>query len=118
MLRLFNAVLVMGVLAAAYFIYALEHQRRDVEMEIAELKERIAEERETAKLLEAEWSLLTRPDRIEHLAKKHLKLAPLNLRQLAREAELGSRVPSLPVLHSGAPGSDPIGDVLKALDRE
>jgi cell division protein FtsL len=118
MLRVFNALLVIGVLAAAYLIYGLEHQRRAVELEIAGLKLRIAEERETAKLLEAEWSLLTRPDRIEHLARKHLKLAPMDLRQLAGEAELGAKVPPLPVVAPGTPGTDPIGDILKVLDRE
>ena len=33
-------------------------------------------------MLRAEWSLLNRPERIERLAKKHLKLAPSDPRQV------------------------------------
>jgi cell division protein FtsL len=116
MLRFCNAVLVVGVLVAAYFIYALEHQRRDGERRIAQLELRIGEERETQKLLTAEWSLLTRPDRIEHLAKKHLKLAPLDPPQLIGESDLALRVPQDPIVVPGTLGTDPIGDVLEALE--
>ncbi len=116
MLRFLNSLLVVGVLIAAYFVYALEHQRRGVERQMAQLKLRIEEERETAKLLEAEWSLLTRPDRIERLAAKHLQLAPADPRQFIGEVELTTRVPKEPIVVPGTPGTDPIGDVLQALD--
>jgi hypothetical protein len=106
----------MGVLVAAYFIYGLEHQRRDGERRIEGLRLRIAEERETARLLNAEWSLLTRPDRIERLARKHLKLEPLGPQQLVDEADIAGRVPQQPIIAPGTPGTDPIGDVLEALD--
>ncbi|MDP9138041.1 MAG: cell division protein FtsL [Pseudomonadota bacterium] len=115
MLRFINAVLVLGVLVAAYFIYALEHQRRDGERHIAQLETRIAEERESARLLEAEWSLLTRPDRIERLASKHLKLAPPRPQQLIGESEIVRKVPQHPIIVPGTPGTDPIGDVLEAI---
>ena len=118
MLRFINAVLVLGVLVAAYFIYALEHQRRDGERQIAELKLRIAEEQETAKLLEAEWSLLTRLDRIERLANKHLQLEPPGPRQLIGESDIARRVPRHPLIVPGTPGTDPIGDVLEELERD
>ncbi len=116
MLRFLNTILMVGVLIAAYFVYALEHQRRGVERQIAQLKLRIEEERETAKLLEAEWSLLTRPDRIERLAKKHLQLAPVDPQQFIRESDLTLRVPAEAIVVPGTPGMDPIGDVLRELD--
>jgi cell division protein FtsL len=116
MLRLVNALFMLGVLVAAFMIYGLEHQRREAERRTVEIRLRIAEEREAIKLLEAEWSLLTRPDRIERLAKKYLRLAPLTPRQLVSEADIARRVPQEPIIVPGTPGTDPIGDVLEALD--
>lgn len=118
MLRFFNVLLVMGVLVAAYFIYALEHDRRDGERRIAEIGLRIAEERETARLLQAEWSLLTRPERVEHLARKHLKIGPLGAQQVIGEADIVHKVPPHPIIAPGTPGTDPIGDMVEELEQQ
>jgi cell division protein FtsL len=111
MLRLVNAMLVMGLLVSAYFIYRLEHATRSGEREIARIEAQITEERESFKLLTAEWSLLTRPDRIERLAAKHLQLRAMG----PLESDIPSRVPAAPIIAPGTPGTDPIGDVLKEL---
>jgi cell division protein FtsL len=115
MLRLVNAMLVMGLLVAAYFIYRLEHATRSGEREIARIDAQITEERESFKLLTAEWSLLTRPDRIERLAAKHLQLRAMGPLQAIPESDIPSRVPAAPIIAPGTPGTDPIGDVLKEL---
>jgi cell division protein FtsL len=113
-LRLLNGVLVVGLLVSAYFLYALEHKTRNAEREIALLSAQIRGERENIKLLSAEWSLLTRPDRIEHLAAKHLKLEVLSPLQRISESDIDARVPAEPVIAPGTPGTDPIGDMLRS----
>ena len=50
--------------------------------EIAGLHKKIESERDGIAVLRAEWSLLNRPERIERLAAKYLKLAPAAPRQL------------------------------------
>jgi cell division protein FtsL len=112
-LRLLNGVLVVGLLVSAYFLYALEHKTRSAEREILLLGAQIRDERENIKLLTAEWSLLTRPDRIEHLAAKHLKLQVIGPLQRISESEIDTRVPAEPVIAPGTPGTDPIGDILR-----
>src|SRR5688572_21814731 len=116
MFRLFNAMLVLGLLVASYFIYDLEHATRNGERELARLEGRIKEEGESYKLLIAEWSLLTRPDRIQHLAEKHLQLKVLRPEQAIEASELRTRLPAKPPLRPNPEAADPIGDVLKKLE--
>ena len=76
MLRFVNICLVLGLVALAYVIYQVKYEARGLDAEIASLGKRIDEERDAIAVLRAEWSLLNRPERIERLAQKYLKLAP------------------------------------------
>lgn len=115
MMRLLNAVLVIGLLVSAYFVYSLEHKTRSGEREITRIKAETAEEIEATKLLNAEWSFLTRPDRVEQLSQKFLTLHPIVPQQIIKEQAIAERVPAQPVVAPGTPNTDPIGDVLKTL---
>ncbi len=76
MLRFINICLVLGLVALACVIYQVKYQARGLDAEIKALNGQIDEERDAIAVLRAEWSLLNRPERIERLAQKHLKLAP------------------------------------------
>jgi cell division protein FtsL len=82
MLRFINICLVLGLVALACVIYQVKYQARALDAEIVALDKRIGEERDAIAVLRAEWSLLNRPERIERLAQKHLKLAPARPAQL------------------------------------
>jgi cell division protein FtsL len=82
MLRFVNICLVLGLVALAYVIYQVKYEARALDEEIASLGKEIDTERDSLALLRAEWSLLNRPERIERLAQKYLKLAPIQPRQL------------------------------------
>ena len=94
--KLLNFLLVLTVLVSGFMLYSLEHTTRGLEREIAGLKRGIAEEEEYMRLLNAEWSSLTRPDRLRALAEQHLGLSTLQARQIVRIEELGARVPAEP----------------------
>jgi cell division protein FtsL len=115
-LRLVNIFLGMTVLASAFTIYSLEHDTRRGERRIADLKRSIADEQEMMRLLEAEWSNLTRPRRLEQLANQHLTLAPISALQQVREEELPARLPIAPYDPAAASDKDPIADMLKVLE--
>ena len=82
MLRFVNICLVLGLVALAYVIYQVKYEARALDEQIASLDKEIDTERDSLAVLRAEWSLLNRPERIERLAQKFLKLAPVQPRQL------------------------------------
>jgi len=116
MLRLFNAFLVLTALISAFVLYSLEHSMRATERQIAKTKAEIGEEREAIKLLNAEWSNLTQPTRLQALAESQLGLKPMKVDQFVTEEELIARIPSGPVIKLEEPGKDSIGDILKEME--
>jgi cell division protein FtsL len=116
MLKFLNTCLVVAVLGSGFLLYTLELQTRKTEREIAELKRDLASERETIKLLDAEWNSLTRPERLQALAKQHLGLKPVSQLQMMSESEIAARVPAEPIVKLEEEGKDTIGDILKAME--
>jgi cell division protein FtsL len=112
MVKVFNALLVMGLLVSAFFLYSLEHSTRGLERQIAKMKNGVSNERESIKLLNAEWSSLTRPERLQKLAEEQLKLKPLSASQIVTVADLSSKIPNQPMVKLDDQGTDPIGDIL------
>ncbi len=91
MLRFVNICLVLGLVALAYVIYQVKYQARGLDTEIASITKKIDEERDAIAVLRAEWSLLNRPERIERLAQKYLKLAPAKPLQLVTVDSVSDR---------------------------
>ena len=91
MLRFVNVCLVLGLVALAYVIDQVKYEARALDEEIASLGKQIDEERDALAVLRAEWSLLNRPERIERLAQKYLKLAPAQPRQLVTVDSVSDR---------------------------
>jgi cell division protein FtsL len=115
MIKLINAILVFAVLGAAFFMYSLEHSTRGLERQIVKLKSGIKDERETIKLLDAEWASLTRPDRLQKMAEEQLKLQPVKATQIVSTADLGAKIPDAPVIMLSDKTADPIGAMLEKL---
>jgi cell division protein FtsL len=115
-LRFLNACLVITALVSAFILYSLEHATRRTERDIAKTQSEIARERENIKLLTAEWSNLTRPERLQRLAEQYLELKRITADQFIAEREIAARVPSEPQVKLEEKGKDPIGDVLKAME--
>ena len=82
MLRFVNICLVLALVALAYVIYEGKYEARALDEDIGGLRKEIETERDGVAVLRAEWSLLNRPERIERLAKKHLKLNAARPQQL------------------------------------
>jgi cell division protein FtsL len=115
MIRLLNIALVFNVLVAAFVLYTLEHATRATERRIAGIEAEIGDEQEVIKLLEAEWSSLTRPARLQEIAEKRLGLKPILPTQMVGITELGERVPEKPLELPPPQSTDPIGDILQRM---
>lgn len=72
-------LLVMLMLAA---IYSVKYETWQLRREARRLEARIAEETRTIAILRADWAYLSRPERIERLARQHLKMAPAKPTQI------------------------------------
>ncbi len=110
--KFLNAILVLTVLVSGFFLYTLEHQTRGLERQIVKLDLGIVEEQDNVKFLNAEWSSLTRPDRLKQLAQQYIGLETLRARQILKPEELAARVPAEPIIKLEADGSDPIGAII------
>ena len=115
MLKFINGILVVVVLASASMLYRLEHTTRGLERQIAKAKASISDNEEAIKLLNAEWSSLTRPERIQKLVEQNLKLVPLKAEQIVGANELAQRIPAVAAVVPPQESADPIGDILKKM---
>ncbi len=117
MLRLLNFMLVAGVLASGFALYTLEHNTRALERQIAAAEKATESEYEMIGLLDAEWSLLTRPQRLEQLARHHLNMVPLLPDQIKRPEEITGSLPPAPAAAPDeTPASeDPLADLLRMM---
>ncbi len=115
MLKVVNAALVVVLIVSAFVLYSLEHSWRKHERQIASLEREVRQESENIKLLNAEWSYLIRPARLERLAAEHLQLRQARPYQLVRRDELAELMPLRPTVEPASGSGDLIGDMLKAL---
>ncbi len=117
MMKLLNTVLVFTVLVAAFALYTLEHRTRSTERTIADLNHQIEDAHESTKLLKAEWSSLTRLDRVEKLAAENLQLEPTKATQFVSVEDLLVKVPATVPVKLEEEGKDPIGDILEKMQQ-
>lgn len=77
-------VWLMLMLTTAYAVFHISFQVEAMEARLSELNRDIREEQEATHVLAAEWAFLTRPDRIETLARDLLPgFVPVGADQLA-----------------------------------
>lgn len=130
--RVINVLAVLLLIGAAVSVYRIKYQATWQAVEIERLQRQIAREKSDIKLLEAEYSHLVRPDRIQSLAEKHLDLklpdprtyittlAALPMRP-QRVDSIADTIASLtveaPIMDQAAPtpGDDPIGRTIEAM---
>lgn len=73
----------MACYAIALFgIYVVKYTAQDLQREVTVAQDELKKEQQSLHLLNAEWAYLNRPDRLRHLAEKHLALAPMDSRQI------------------------------------
>jgi len=116
--KFLNFVMVVTLLVSGFILYSMEHTTRGLEREIAKYERDIDEETENMRLLNAEWSSLTRPDRLRALAAQHLGLSTLQAKQIVKLDEIGQKVPAEPVIKLEAQGSDPIGAIIDKMQQQ
>ncbi len=116
MLKIINSILIMTLLVGAFVVYSLEYSIKQGERDIALAKKQTLQARETIGLLEAEWSLLSRPSRVQRLAIDYLKLKPMAARQVVSVNKLATDLPERPAPDPSQTSNDPIAQMLEGLN--
>ncbi|MGJ8573035.1 MAG: cell division protein FtsL [Hoeflea sp.] len=91
MLRTIDLVLVCAMIAAATITYQIKHAAEEKLTEVRELQSEISLQEDTIDLLEADWSLLNQPSRLQRLStafEAELGLKPIAPEQMAEPDEL------------------------------
>jgi hypothetical protein len=94
MIRWLQVLSVVAVAAAAVFVFQVKYRAEAVAEHASRLQRDIDQEKETLSLLQAEWSLLIQPTRVQELATRHaeaLKLVPVEPAQITRIENLPMR---------------------------
>lgn len=107
MIRIINIVLVALMLGAATWTYHVKHEAERQLTEIRDLESRIALEHDTIDLLEADWSYLSQPARLQTLSERYgqdLGLRPTKPQQIVNPSEL----PAMPEKQNG----DAVADII------
>lgn len=115
MFKLVNSLLVVATLLTASVLYGLEHDIRGLERSIAREKTLGADTAEEIKLLKAEWSSLTRPERVQKLAQENLGMVPMSPDQVVTQEELDTRLNAISAAAETTASTNPIDDVLKKM---
>lgn len=87
-MRVVNFIL-FGVMAGLLMlIYQQKHETRQLEARAGELSREIAEQTRALAVLRAEWTYLTRPERLEQIARNQMDLAPVKPDQIKSFADI------------------------------
>ena len=116
-MRLF-CLLAFGFLAGlVVLIYDMKFETRRLEDRAAQLARAIEDERDNVALMRAEWSHVSRPERVESLARESLKLEPAKPEQLINHRDFVEVLTRRPTPSATAGGSWQARDDIGALIR-
>ncbi|WP_246191234.1 cell division protein FtsL [Aureimonas leprariae] len=96
MLKTIDIILVALMVTAAAWTFKVKYEAESLEAQVASFDRKAQLERETISLLDADWSLLNQPDRLQRLAeafKGDLALEPVQPQQIIEPEEL----PAVPI---------------------
>lgn len=94
MFRTSDIVLIAAMVAAAAFTYKTKHEAEDRQTTLRKIEQQIRFEEDTIDLLQADWSLLTQPSRLQKLSNTYqaeLELQPLEPHQIVGLDELPAK---------------------------
>ena len=85
MIKIFAAFAILTVMISTASVYKLKQTTYDLEEKKRDISAQILKDREAIKVLKAEMSYLSRPERLERLSRRHLALDATETEQLAAD---------------------------------
>ena len=109
MLRALNVLVIAALVMAAAYVYKIKFESTLQAERVSKMRAEIRRERDAIAILRAEWTQLDRPDRIQGLAQRHLKLKAVEVAQFDPLDKLPER--PVQIVPPGTP--DPIGAIIE-----
>jgi len=81
-MRVLNFTVFGVMVGLLMLIYQQKHETRQLEARAGELSREISEQTRALAVLRAEWTYLTRPDRLETIATQRMGLEPVTAEQI------------------------------------
>ena len=106
MIRPFTCVCFMLACGSGLYLYQAKHRVQTIDREIEKVVRATAELREQTRVLHAEWTLQSDPQRLQALSDQLLNLKTVTPGQFTSMADLDSRLPA--VRGPDAPPSEPL----------
>jgi cell division protein FtsL len=107
-MRVLNFFVIAALILAASFVYKIKFDSTLQAERVAKLHGQLRRERDAVARLRAEWAKLDTPARIQGLAERHLKLAPVQ----ATQFDSFDALPPRPTPVAPKPPEDPIAEIL------
>jgi hypothetical protein len=108
MMRLSTLLWALLVGASCYALFQVKNEVVQLEGELAHLNHKIDAGRDQIRVLDAEWSFLDQPGRLDGLAKRFLDLRPIDAKQIGHLSQLPRQSPLPPAAAAAAaPSSAP-----------
>ncbi|NWH08425.1 MAG: hypothetical protein HXY22_07265 [Alphaproteobacteria bacterium] len=82
MIRVLNFLMLSLTIAICFGLYKITNETRDLQAQLRHTASEIAAEQETIEVLNAEWTLLVRPARLQELNERHLGLQTVSATQM------------------------------------
>ena len=93
MLRFLNIAAILALVGSAIYAYSIKYQTSYRAEQIVKTKLEIKAEHDAIAVLRAEWSFMTRPERVQQLADRYLDLQPLAVDKIVTARALPERAP-------------------------
>jgi hypothetical protein len=103
MIRPSTALWGAAVVLVGYAMFQVKYEVMQQEAELARINHQIAGSREQVRILNAEWSFLTQPTRLDALAHRYLDLVPIGTAELGTIASIPFRNPAQAPSQAQAP---------------
>ena len=98
MLRFLNVIAIVALFGSAVYAYSIKYQTSFRAEQILKMKHEVKAERDAIAVLRAEWSFLSRPERLQQLSDRYLDLQTLTVGQIVAAPSIpdrGERVDSI-----------------------
>jgi cell division protein FtsL len=103
MIRPGTVIWLLLVIAVGYAMFQVKYEVMQQEEMLTRINREITETRDQIRVLDAEWSYLTQPNRLKRLATRYLDLAPISSTQILALTAVPDRAEAPPTPAANQP---------------